>query len=914
MMKMWSDRFVALAGKTRSLLIIIIILSMVIVAGAVYFYIQDRGKMTVEVTDFSPVDEVQPATNFTIRFSEAMIPDSLINTEPERPPVEFDPAIPGKFQWIAADRIRFYPDVILYPSTEYQAELLPRFTADYGFILKGRRDYQFYTPRLVVNHASLMYEFIPDIRDQAGLMAAVEFNYPVDPSAAAEFIRIRYKDGQDIPYSMETSSAGNLIQLRADKVTRNREDQRIQLVIRQGFKCINGNLGLEEDYVQPLILPGQYDLKIERVIPVFSSDRRPHIRLVFNLPVGASEIEKAVKINPPVEYNAIITSRYVDLEGDFKSGKVYDINVLHGLKAIDGSMLKRDFFTSLTMQIDFIQPQISFKGSGFFLARRGNMNVGLSTINMENIEVEIEYIYQNNLVHLLNTVDDLAQTWDYWYKLEAFGKRIDRFDLTVQNIPNQEVITPISMERYIRNGRPGIFRVVAMDKENRWNRAGRWVISTDIGLIAKKSGQDLWVWANSLSSLKPVESAEISLYSQNNQILQTVKTDYTGMAVIKSYSKIGDNQQPFLIAVRKDGDFSFLELTRRLVNTTDFDVSGNPYLVNGFEAFLYGERGIYRPGETAHLAAIVRGESISVPVSFPIRLRVEAPDKKIMEEQRSRLNEQGMAEFSFHIPAYAKTGSYSAALLIGENNEIGRCWFNVEEFVPDRIKVKLESDQTDYSTGRDLKLNVNGMTLFGPPAAGYRLEADLEIESFSFCPAPWKSFTFEDHNRSFSTHREKLPGENLDAHGNATLSYPIPANWSPPSALRGIASATVLEPGGRGVTAYRTFMIHPYSAYIGLRKLQEGYETPHQPTGLECVVVNPLGETVSGHDIDLFFYRIVWQSVLRRDDYTGQYKYCSEQHEELVDHLTLVSGDHPLSVKVKPDDYGKFRGYARDKQ
>ncbi|MBP7461453.1 MAG: hypothetical protein KBA26_09200, partial [Candidatus Delongbacteria bacterium] len=101
---------------------------------------------------------------------------------------------------------------------------------------------------------------------------------------------------------------------------------------------------------------------------------------------------------------------------------------------------------------------------------------------------------------------------------------------------------------------------------------------------------------------------------------------------------------------------------------------------------------------------------------------------------------------------------------------------------------------------------------------------------------------------------------------------------------------------------------------IGLRKLQEGYETPHQPTGLECVVVNPQGETVSGHDIDLFFYRIVWQSVLRRDDYTGQYKYCSEQHEELVDHLTLVSGDHPLSVTIKPDDYGKFRVYARDKQ
>lgn len=914
MIKPWPEIFKSLSGKAQVLWLVIILLLVVIVAGGTYFFKQDQGKISTEVTDFSPVDEVQQTTNFTIQFSDDMISDSLINIEPEKAPVEFNPAIPGKFQWISTDKIRFYPDIKLQPSTEYQANVLPRFTTDYGFILKGRRDYHFSTPRFSVKHATLMYEFIPDIRDKAGLIATIEFNYAVEPSEAAKYISIRYQDGEEIPYNLETTLAGSLIQMRAEKVERSKEDKKIQLLIREGLKCMDGNLGLAKDYITPLILPGQNDLKIEMIIPVFTLDDQPFIRLICSLPIQSAGIENFISINPPIDFTISAVSRYVDLQGNFKPDSAYDVTIRQGLKAVDGSCLKKDFFTSIKMEQDLIEPQISFKGNGFFLARRGNMNVGLSTINLENVEVELEYVYQNNLVHLLNAIDDLAQTSDCWYKLDAFGRLIDCFDVTVQNIPNQEIVTPISLEKYIKTGEPGIFRVIAMDKENRWNRVGQWVISTDIGLIVKKSGNDLWIWANSLTSLKPIESAEISLYSQNNQVLQTVKTDYNGIAVIKSYPKIEQDLAPFLIVARNQSDFSFLELTRRLVSTTDFDVSGNPFLINGFEAYLYGERGVYRPGETAHMAVIVRGESISVPVSFPIRFRIEAPDKKIMEEQRSRLNEQGMAEFSLKIPVDAKTGTYAASLLIGENDEIGRTWFSVEEFVPDRIKVALDVNQPDYLAGQEVNLTVTGMTLFGPPAAHYRMEADLEIETIPFSHPRWKSFVFEDLTRSFSSLREKLSEEPLDKDGQAHLTYTIPTNLNPPSALRGIASATVLETGGRGVTSYKTFMIYPYLSYVGLRKLQEGYEVPQQETIMEFVVVNPQGEAVSGHEVEIFFYRMVWQSVLRRDEYSGQYKYCSEEVEELADHFSLTSSNQSQKFKVKPDDYGKFRVYAKDKK
>ncbi|MCZ6820926.1 MAG: alpha-2-macroglobulin, partial [Calditrichaeota bacterium] len=447
----------------------------------------------------------------------------------------------------------------------------------------------------------------------------------------------------------------------------------------------------------------------------------------------------------------------------------------------------------------------------------------------------------------------------------------------------------------------------------RWRQATKWVLATDMGMVTKKSGDDLWVWVNALADLTPVANASIQLISQNNQTLATARTDKDGIAVIQNYKRFTDEFVPYVITASAGDDFSFLELQRRRVPTSDFNVGGAAYLQHGYEAFLYNERGVYRPGETSHIAAIVRGENAMLPGRFPVHLRVTGPDNRVLTEKRATLTEAGAVEFDIPIPDYARTGRYRASLRIGEKKEIGFTTFNVEEFIPDRMKVKLKTDQDSYSTGESVRIDVEAVTLFGPPAAGRRVEAELEIERVLFSPPSWRSFTFTDAGKKFSKIKTDLGEQKLDNAGRFSYSYTIPSDLKPPSSLRGILSTTVLEPGGRGVSAYRVIEIHPYKSYVGLRKAQEGYAKPGAETKIEYVVVDPDGESLAQRTVEIGFYKITWHSILKRVDSQRGYRYISERVEELIRKFDVTSNAGVSSFVITPEDYGRYKIVARDK-
>lgn len=870
------------------------------------------SKQSVKIAEFSPGGEVQQSTNFTIAFSKEVVEDSLVNVWLDQTPINFNPPIPGKAQWIDRDKIRFYPDVLLQPSTEYTAEISPRLVSPYGFSLAGERAFTFSTPQFKVNSASLNFEFVPAKEKEAKLLATIEFNYDVDPAEAIRFVAIQYKDGGQIPFKLLTTSPGRIVELEAEGVKRGEEEKEISLKISAGLKPIGGSLGLSGEFIKPIMMPRQQDLKVERLSPKIDWPKDWNIQIQFNMPVDVQSAGQYISIEPAVKYKMTSSHHYISLRGDFSLETTYQVNIRKGLRAIDGSELKRDFSSAVTFRKEEIPPQLGFVGDGFYLTKSGNLNVGLATINLDKAIIEIEKVYVNNLIYLLNPNDLSSDDGYYWYDIQSLGKRVHESEITIQNIANEEVVTPINIQDYLNEERIGIFNITARQTDRRWNQASRWVLATDMGIVAKKAGNDLWVWVNSLTRLTPVANAEVKLISQNNQPLATKQTNTDGMVVFESYAKYDEALVPYLITVAAGSDFCFLELTRRQIATSDFEVGGAAFLEHGYEAFLYNARGVYRPGETAHLAGIVRGENMMVPTPFPVLFRVKGPDERILEEQRATLNEQGGVSFSISIPDYAKTGKYVAMLLIGENEEIGRTNFSVEEFVPDRMKVTLATDKAEYKPGETINIDVEAMTLFGPPASGRRVQADIEIESFTFSPTKGKTFTFYDEKKSFEKIRTELGDQVLDNNGRFRYAYALAADFKAPSAMRGILSATVLEPGGRGVSAYRTVIIHPYQAYVGLRQAKEGYAAPNQRSDIEFIVLNPDEQPLAGRKVEVTFYRIYWHSILKKSDAQGHYRYVSEEVEDQVDQFTTTSGANIGNFAVTPGEYGRYRVVAKD--
>ena len=97
---------------------IIGILLAVIAVGLGYIMDSSRGKIPITIESFTPSGEIMQTTNFTIEFSQDMVKESDVGIQLDSAPVVFSPQIPGIYRWIARNKLRFFPEVMLPPSTQ----------------------------------------------------------------------------------------------------------------------------------------------------------------------------------------------------------------------------------------------------------------------------------------------------------------------------------------------------------------------------------------------------------------------------------------------------------------------------------------------------------------------------------------------------------------------------------------------------------------------------------------------------------------------------------------------------------------------------------------------------------------------------------------------------------------------------
>ena len=885
---------------------IVAVLVAIIALGIGYLLTSPRGKIPVTIESFTPKGEVTRTTNFTIEFSQDMVDEVSVGAQLDTAPVSFSPAVPGKFRWTARNKLRFFPEVILLPSTRYAVEVRPEICTYENTYLKGDRRFTFYTQRFRVDNANFSLNLADTETEEISVMGTVEFNYPVKVDEVEKHLTIGYESGPNITYEIITPEAGLAIEIETEPVKRGESDQNLQLRIDRNLIPIDGSLVLSDDYVQTIVLKAKEDLKVEGVF-VEQEGKYGYFKIRFSSPVAVDMARQHIFVDPAIEHKFVAEYHYIELRGNFEAGKGYTVSINKGLMGMDGSKLRDDFSTRIVMQN--LEPSINFVGDGIYLSRTGNLNVGLATINMEKVEIEVQKIYANNLIPLIHTGSVGRERG--WYSLNNLGKELYREEIVIPQRLNEEVITPINMRSYLVKERTGIFCVVARNVDRRWSYSMRWVMITDLGISVKRAGNQFLVWLNSLSSLEPISGAEITLISQNNQVMETRFTGEDGVASFRVSQAVMEEFSPFLITAAHEEDLSFVELSEHQISTTDFDVDGQPYLRHGYDAYVYGDRDIYRPGEKAHLVAIVRGPNASVPPSFPLKMEILGPDNRIYEEFSKKINEEGACEFDVELPDYVRTGRYTARAIVGKDNEIGRGGFNVEEFMPDRIKVKVQTASESYDLGQDVNIQVEAVNLFGPPAGGRRAEAKAEIISSMFSPPNWRSFTFNDRNKQFKSITSELGKATLDAQGKHTFVYKLPMGILPPSSLQGIISVTVLEPGGRGVTGYQTIDIHPYSHYVGLRRIKEDYADVGKPTEIDFVVVDKENQIASDRKCEVSCYRIVWQSILRREGRYG-YRYVSERQENLEESFMVESGAGPVKFTFTPEQYGEYRIQVED--
>ena len=186
------------------------------------------------------------------------------------------------------------------------------------------------------------------------------------------------------------------------------------------------------------------------------------------------------------------------------------------------------------------------------------------------------------------------------------------------------------------------------------------LLTSNLGVIAKYAGGDkLWVSVSDILTANPVFNAELYVYSYQLKEIGYAKTGTDGMAEVALSGK------PFAVVTKRGGSTSYLKVSEGEENSLSrFDVGGKA-LDKGLKAFVYGERGVWRPGDTLHVTMILEDKEDLIPDSHPVAMEMYTPNGQFYTKLINSNARDGFYTFDIPTAGSDPTGIWNAYFKVG---------------------------------------------------------------------------------------------------------------------------------------------------------------------------------------------------------------------------------------------------------
>lgn len=922
----------------------------------------------LEVRQFLPADASVVRGRPTLSWSFNL---DVAPTSPDAPPGEVTPAVGGRWQWADPRTLTFTPDEPLPRATRFQFALRPdRLRTPEGFGLRKTVINTVSTPRLDVV-AVRQAQF--DERDR--LVIELEFNDEVVPAEVLHHLSV--VTGVDKPLHCELHGAadGHVVRVITDSYPSDPARAFVRVGLSPGLTGRGGPLGMEGAY--QCNLPIGSDLVATEAGSYFADGSSPVLTLRFNNRVDLGVLKPLVSVTPAVPFTMSEGYRGVELRGAFAPSIRYAIHIGKAAAGVPRSTAPRA--NTLSVFVPDVPSSFWFQHREGYLGSSGNRTLLAHAVNTADLRVSVSRVYDNNLVAWRN------HPAGYWHTTDTYGRPIAS---KVFHLPRRKNVTQdvrVSLDEILPAGAPRdgayVFSLEPAraatsnsgddgeadddDGPHRYGRRGESAVVTlsDIGLTAKRGRAGVTVWATSLRTAAPQANVRVRVYSNKNQFLGGGTTGADGLATVFPTTSAAGEDPSVVLADRVDGvgdstsarDLTWLDLRGGRLDFAPADTAGAAYLHAGFEAFVYSERGVYRPGETVHLRAIVRGPDGAVPPAFPVSWRFRRPDLHDWQTLAGQIDPDGAVSLDLPLPSDLPTGRWGVTLGIpgqtADAKAFGSATFQVEEFVPSRMQVglKLEGPRGGNSPrfaldAEPLRASVQADYLFGKPVADRPTRVVARLDPATFAPAAWAGWTFGDVAETASAlggakvtgRRIDVGEQTLDANGAALFEIEpdaltaadtgstddeaatpkrqrrVPAkagNTGGASGYRGpwrlTVTASVIETGGRAVSTSQKADVDLVPYYVGVRN-RGANVAPDVPMPIDVCVVSTRGEPLT-RDMELgaTLYREDWNNSLSFEG--GRYVYHSTRLLEPVqrDLKVRVAGGKG-SIEVRPPTSGAY--------
>ena len=434
--------------------------------------------------------------------------------------------------------------------------------------------------------------------------------------------------------------------------------------------------------------------------------------------------------------------------------------------------------------------------------------------------------------------------------------------------------------------------------------AKRNILASDLGIIAKQGDNGNLFVVNNLQTTAPMGNVTLEFYDYHQELIGTATTDNEGKTTANLSKK------PFFLIAKEGNQRGYLRLDDgNALSMSRFDVAGSSYH-KGLKGYIYGERGVWRPGDELFINFILEDKDNTLPEEHPVVFTLKDSRGSIVVKKTTTKGVNGIYNFTCSTDENAPTGNYLAMVKVGGAKFTKN--IKVETIKPNRLKMKLNFGVKELSSdNKNISGKLNSTWLHGAVAANLKAKVEVTLNEKKVKFAKYSDFSFHDPAREFYPEDKVIFEGKLDESGTAEINAKIAARNQSPGMLQANFRMQVFEPGGDFSVGRASMPYHPYKSYVGVR-LPKGDEARNMlltdvKHNVEIVTLDKDGKPVDVEDLDVKLYKLSWKWWFDKNkDAVSSYRGKVYGTEVSSTKVSSKNGKANWELEVKYPSWGRY--------
>ncbi len=869
--------------------------------------------------------------------------------------LEFSPALSGRSEWKSPRELVFTPDRELVPGTLYHAVLnirkfmkLPREYARFEFTFAAVResltiDLQGLTPLDEISPNQFLLRGLLTTRDS-------------QEGAAVQKILSARQEGKALAVAWAHENEGRSHSFVIKTIQRLEQPSRVEV------QWDGAAVGAAQKGSRAVDVPslGQFELlDAEAVL-----DPATSVLLRFSDPLKKNQnLNGLITIaghQPTFEIDNNVVRVY--------SAKGFDgaieVVVNPGVRNFNDRRLQKRLTRSVAFQR--LAPQVRFVGQGTILPDKDKLTIPFEAVSLRAVQVTAFQVFSNNMAQFfqqnnLEGKENLSMVGRFlWRKTVLLSDKAGdaanwrRYSLDVTRLLGEN---PGSLFRIMISFNRGnsAFPCSNSDKpvpepplqdqddvswrdfsnwdysEDYYNEEGRdgWAergdpckdayynprfnaeavqarnfLASNIGLVAKLGGNlDLHVVTTDIRSAEPLSGVRVRAFNFQNQLLGEGSSDGSGFLTLVLPG------QPFFIEAQLGKDRGYLRLSKEgALATSHFDVGGEK-VQKGIKGAIYGERGVWRPGDDLYLTFVLFDREHVLPSEHPVVLELYNPKGQLIQTCKPTRSLDAFHSFRIRTEEAALTGNWKARVLVGgltfEQN------VKIETVVPNRLKINFQPGADKILQGKPLNAVLSSQWLHGAVAANLKFDAKVRLTPRPTSFPRWPDFVFDDPAREVTSSEQQVAEGKLDADGRASFPIALEMEQAAPGLMDAMFMTRVFEESGDFSSDALTLPFYPFASFVGV-KLPKGDQArgmllTDQDHVLQIVTVDPEGRPLSRAKLQVTLYKVEWKWWWDKSgDSLAQYVSSPSHVPLLKGEVSTRDGSGQWKFRINYPEWGRY--------